>query len=237
MIGKDKVICVITARAGSKEIPGKNYKELCGTPLINYSISNAVGSKYVDAVIISSNCQNVRNVTQHLVDNVKVFFVPRPEELARAESKNESALIHAAYWSEHTIKVRPDIIVNMQPTSPMRRASLIDECLESMTVENKDSLLTVAKQTPFIWKIIDNKAKAFYDYENRPMRQDVPDEDWIYHDNGNLYMVRRDVLLDRLCRIGKNPALFELSDIESYQIDTELDFNVLENIMRLESSN
>ena len=184
--------------------------------------------------MISSNCEHVKDVTRSYVknSNSKVIFVERPEELSTPVSKNESALIHSYYHAKFICDIDAHYIVNLQPTSPIRRSGLIDDCLEGIDQVQSDSLLTVNKITPFMWRLEKgNRARALYDYVNRPMRQDLADHDFYYHDNGNIYLARHDLLTDKMCRIGDNPLLFEISDMEGQQIDNEFDFLFLETAL------
>ena len=64
------------------------------------------------------------------------------------------------------------------------------------------------------------------------MRQSIPESEFLMHDNGSIYITSRAILLDKLCRIGSKPALFEISELEGYQIDSDLDFFVIENILK-----
>jgi len=232
MINNKKIIAVITARAGSS-LTGKNYRRFCDMPLIYWSVLAAQLSEYVDSVIVSTNCKEVEKVVKGgngLSD--KTIILNRPDALSTATSKNESALIHAYWWSSLKKDLTADIIINLQPTSPIRNRHLIDNCLESMVNGNHDSLLTVNKSTPFMWKSKDSKYSPMYDVLNRPMRQDVTDSEFLLYDNGCLYMMNSDILLDRMCRIGYNPYLFETTQYQSMQIDTEEDFIIMESVCK-----
>ena len=101
MIGNKKILAVVTARAGSKGIPGKNYRDLLGRPLFMWSMLAGFNSKYIDTTVLSSNCEEcerehvewVRSLDSTQQD--RVIFWLRPEEFSTDTSKNEFALIHA----------------------------------------------------------------------------------------------------------------------------------------------
>jgi CMP-N,N'-diacetyllegionaminic acid synthase len=234
VIGDNKILAVVTARANSKGLQGKNFKPLLGIPLVLWSVKAAYSSTYVDTVIVSTNCPSVKQVCLDWISEQKadsrVFVVDRPEELSTPTSKNEEALLHAVQSYEERFNETPQIVVNLQPTSPVRNDRLLDCCIEAMADSGCDSLLTVNKHTPFFWTIRDGEAKALYDFHNRPMRQQLGDEDFYFHDNGNVYMMTTDVLSSTLCRIGVNPFLFETSPYQSLQIDTEFDFQLIEKM-------
>lgn len=228
-------MAVVTARANSKGLPGKNYKALGGRPLVQWSIMAADHCEQIDHIIISSNCRYVREVTEDYISEFgddKILFVDRPEELSGPVSKNEEALLHATqvFEDEYRYLDQNDIIVNLQPTSPLRYGGLLGKCIKEMHEAECDSLLTVNKETPFYWKILDGKPVASYDFKNRPMRQELSDSDWIFHDNGNVYAMTVDTLVSGMCRIGDNPFLYETDRFQSLQIDTNEDFTLIEKI-------
>ena len=88
MIGDKKILAVITARKGSKGIPGKNFRELLGKPLFMWSMLVAIESKYVDTVVLSSNCEECEKICVDWIDSLdedkkdRVIFWQRPEEFS-----------------------------------------------------------------------------------------------------------------------------------------------------------
>lgn len=232
MINNKKIIAVVTARAGSVGVKGKNYKDFCGLPLVCWSVLAAQRSKYIDSIIVSTNCKEVEKAVLRNSLNNNTVILDRPDILATPTSKNESSLIHAYWWSALQNDLTVDIIINLQPTSPIRDAGLVDKCIESMVYGKYDSLLTVSRDTPLIWRRKDSKPIADYDILNRPMRQDIKEDQWLLHDNGCLYAMNSDILLDRFCRTGINPYLFETTQYQSMQIDTEEDFIIMESVCK-----
>jgi len=251
MINGKKVLAIITARAGSVGLPGKNYKKMLGAPLFTWSILSAIRSNYVDSVIISSNCEYVKEISLQLINEIadksdtrfedlvkckNINFLQRPDEYATATSKNEDALIHAYNFAKENLGIDADIIANLQPTSPIRdtrESVLIDECLQKKEREKADSLFTVSVHTPFFV----HKEKDGYVMnertllKNRPMRQSLSEKDFFLHDCGNLYLTDIDILLETNNRIGPNFTVYPLDEQRSLQIDTELDFKIIEQTM------
>jgi CMP-N,N'-diacetyllegionaminic acid synthase len=251
MINNKKVLAVVTARANSQTLPGKNYKEMLGFPLFVWSVLSAMRSCYTDAVVISSNCEHVKKISLQLISEMNdesdtrfkdlikcknLHFLQRPDEYATAISKNEDSLIHAYNYAKESLGIDVDIIANLQPTSPIRDTKydvLIDECLQKKENEQADSLFTVSVHTPFFV----HKAKDGYVMnertllKNRPMRQELNPEDFFLHDCGNLYLTDVDVLLETNNRIGPNFTVYPLDEKRSLQIDTELDFSIVEQTM------
>jgi len=247
MIRGKKILAVITARGGSKGIPGKNVRDLLGMPLFMWSVLAALESQYVDRIFISSNCNEVYKIFHdfNLTNkDDRVKFVQRPDELATDTSKNELALIHTIHWARDIFKEEFDIVMNLQPTSPCRFGELVDETLEQYYLGGHDSLLTATKNTPFLWQKIDGKWVYNIDKNgccNRKMRQefkeDKNDSEFIYHDCGNIYITDSRILLDIECRIGYNPCIFEVSGMNGLQIDTEYDFTLIEKMAEIRGLN
>lgn len=241
MIKNKKILCVITARAGSRGIPGKNYRELLGKPLFIWSVEAALKSKYVDTIVISSNCPNCKlsyfeSITKKLIDindgtkEGRVIWIDRPDEFATDTSKNEEALIHAL---EYYKKDYFGTVINLQPTSPCRLDGLLDKCLEKYSNGEYDSLLTASKDTPFLWQKKEGKWEYMVDKNgccNRKMRQEFSEDEFTFHDNGNIYIMDTKILLDRECRIGYNPCIFETEGLNNIQIDKEDDFLLIEKL-------
>lgn len=153
MINNNKVIAIIPARANSKGCPGKNYKDIAGKPLFMWSVEAALRSKYIDAIVISTNDPEVERITkEHSLYEKSIFVAPRPESLSGPESRTEWAIMNAySYMLEKDMRF--DIFCLLQPTSPARRNNLIDNCLEKMVLEKFDSILTVTEKTPFFWNL------------------------------------------------------------------------------------
>ena len=245
MLNGKRVIGIIPARAGSKGVKGKNFRSIYGRPLIDWSINASVYSSIIDTTVVSTNCPHVESCCKTNVAfsrwhywgdspngkaNLKfhLYCVPRPEELCTDEAPTEPAMIHAIDYMKEEHGVEYGYAVLLQPTSPARPSGLIDRCLKKME-EGFNSVMTVSSHTPFFWRVRAGQAIPDYDPNNRPRRQDIPDEDIMYHDNGNLYAVSVDNLR-RKGRIGDNPCLYETTHFESLQIDIEDDFVMLESL-------
>jgi len=239
MIAGHKILSVVTARANSQGIKGKNIRNLCNLPLVNWSVLASLASDYVDLTVISSNCPLVKDATANLRGKT-VQWLHRPDHYATPISKNEEALIHAYHHSVRYFDFEPDIIINLQPTSPIRNNNLIDKCIGEYVYYHfqedykADSLITVSKHTPFFWKTEDKKPSAMWDVKNRKMRQEYErDGELLAHDDGNLYLVEAQKLLESNCRIGERPVLFYLDKLQALQIDEEIDFQLIENLLKL----
>jgi len=128
MIEGKRVIGIIPARGGSKGIPGKNIRPVAGKPLIVWSIESAKKSVFLDHVIVSTDNERIAEISEHA--GAGVPFV-RPAELATDTARSVDVLLHAADWFAERGQ-RYDIIVCLQPTSPLRTAMDIDNALRRM---------------------------------------------------------------------------------------------------------
>ena len=179
-----KILAIIPARGGSKGIPKKNIRMVDGHPLISYSIQAALESKSINRIICSTDSKNIRNIAQKYGAEVPSL---RPLELAQDNTSD----LDTFYWLLNDLKdkenYKPEIIVQLRPTSPIRLRGQIDEAIE-LLINNQavDSVrsVTPAKATPYkMWKIKDkilypllenNKLKEPY---NMP-RQQLPEVWW-----------------------------------------------------------
>ncbi len=156
MINNKKVLAFIPARKGSKGIKNKNIVDLCGKPLMSYTIQAGKKSKYIDNVIVSTDGEEIANVATNYGANVPFF---RPKEL----SEDNSNVITAITYTIEELKKRGenyDILVLLQPTSPFRNEKHIDEALEILINNNLTSLLSVCetdKNPTLIRKIDENR--------------------------------------------------------------------------------
>ena len=243
------VLSVITARAGSKGVIGKNYKLLNGVPLVGWSIFHSICCPDIDLTVVSSNCPHVRRIVSAIQSEIRggdrmgildtkyasIFnvtamdfgrleFIQRPDRMATDTSRNEEALVHAYEHAKKSFEINADIIVNLQPTSPIRSEYLIHRCLEKFLLSKADSLFTATRHTPFFFKDKDGVAIAKWDYKNRPMRQELEEDEFLFHDNGNIYVMSRNLLLKSRCRMGGKMVMFETDRYEGIQVDTTEDF-------------
>jgi N-acylneuraminate cytidylyltransferase len=235
-------LCVVTARAGSQGVPLKNVRKLLDEPLFIWSVKASEQSKYIDVTAVSSNCSEVKKCYEEAIRrgsiSEHVIWVQRPDVYATPTSKNEEALIHALSIFELLSK-KFDVIVNLQPTSPCRTGDLLDKCIEKYQNGGYDSLLTANKDTPFLWQKKNGKWTYIIDKNdccNRKMRQEFRDDEdnseFVLHDCGSVYLVNSEILLETGCRIGKHPCIFEISGLNSLQIDEEFDFTLIENMAK-----
>tara|TARA_S200000501_G_scaffold51922_1_gene41984 strand:- start:25834 stop:26472 length:639 start_codon:yes stop_codon:yes gene_type:complete len=211
-----KIVSVILARGGSKEIPSKNIINIKGKPLIYYTIKASQESN-VQETWVSTDCAKIKKVAQKFNANV----LDRPKIISQDFSKSEEALIH---FSE---KIEFDVLVFIQPTSPLLKSKDINKGIRLILDEGYNSVFSVYKQhwiprwtldiKPINWKT-----------DSRPMRQEVNEE---YVENGAFYITTKTSLLKSQLRYSgkKNIVVMPLS--RSFQIDTLQDLKLIQGLL------
>lgn len=199
------IIGLIPARGGSKGVPGKNIKIIYGKPLIVWTIERALESKMLDCVIVSTDSEEIADISYKAGAEVLM----RPAELATDDASTQDVMVHV-------LKNYPaDILVLLQPTSPCRSESLIDECVNEFEQGDYDSLATG-------W-ICDYKEYG----TNTLPRQQIKG---FFYDDGNVYVMKASNILNG-DRYGKKIDRKIISRYQNAEIDDAYDFWLLEKIL------
>ena len=222
-----QVLAIIPARGGSKGVPGKNLRIIDGKPLIVHSIDQALAARAQMDIIVSTDDPEIASVARAAGANVPFM---RPAELAKDTTPTEPVLLHALEHMENAGNGY-DAVMLLQPTSPLRLSGTIDRAIDEFTNAGADSLVGVAETHAFHWWDGDAPT-ASYDYANRPRRQDIPPEETTYRETGSIYLTRSDILKRHRNRLAGRIHLFKMEPCETWEIDSELDFAILEVLMR-----
>lgn len=220
-------VAIIPARGGSKGIPRKNLIDLCGKPLLAWSILQARGASEIDSVWVTSDDDEVLAVAEHYGARP----IRRPAEISGDTASSESAWLHALNVIEAEGGA-VDLVVAMQATSPLRESSDLDGGLRKLREMNYDSLLSVAEvEDFFIWRLgVDGEAESVnYDYRNRKRRQMIEKR---YLENGSFYVFRPQILRHDNNRLGGRIGVFTMSRHKMFQIDNPEDVHLCAAIMR-----
>lgn len=221
-----KNLAIIPARMGSKGLPKKNIKKLCGKPLIHWSIAQALQAKCVSKVIVSTDSEDIAEVA--LKSGAEVPFL-RPDYLSDDLATTESVILHAI---EHFEKLATDfdLITLLQPTSPIRKKNSIDQAYQEFITNNADSLLSVVASPHFIWEENGQEIISYYDYQNRPRRQDITTNKF-FLENGSIYIFKVKMFKKYLNRLFGKISIFEMTNEELPEIDTYHDWLIVKQIM------
>jgi N-acylneuraminate cytidylyltransferase/CMP-N,N'-diacetyllegionaminic acid synthase len=220
---------IIPARGGSKSIPHKNIREVGGKPLIAWTIEVALKSEKLDRVIVSTDDEEIALISQQW--GVKVPFM-RPPELARDDTPTLPVLRHAVSSLEAAESYVPDVIVVLQPTSPLRRTEHIDQAVELLLQTRADSVVSIchSKHSPYWMKRLEgNRVFPFLnDVREYTRRQDLPA---VYRLNGAVYATRYGVLMKQNRILGDDTRALVMDSESSIDIDSYLDFRLAEILL------
>lgn len=219
------VVAVVPARGGSKGIPRKNLALVAGKPLIVHTIEQAKASACVTMTVVSTDNDEIASVSEAAGATV----IRRPADLCGDKASSESALIHAVHALAHQCNAEPELIIFLQCTSPIRRASDIDKAVATLMQKGADSLLSVSPSHRFLWREEGGQARSInYDFRDRPRRQDMVPQ---YVENGSIYVFRTQALLDSGNRLSGNVALYRMDEAAAVDIDSMLDMKLAELIL------
>lgn len=225
-----EVLAIIPARGGSKGLPNKNILPLLEHPLIAYSIKAAQDASLVTRIIVSTDSEEIANVAKRY--GAEVPFL-RPDEFAQDLSTDIEVFEHALDWLKDNEGYRPDLVVQLRPTSPVREAKMIDKCIERLrNNQEADSLRVVTPSpiTPYKMWFVENeerplipllKIDVFDEPYNEP-RQRLPKTYWQI---GTLDVIKPYVITEQKSMSGKRILPFIVDNVFAIDIDELESFN------------
>jgi len=220
-------LCLIPARGGSKGIPRKNLLPTAGRPLLCWTIEQALAVPGDVRVVVSTDDDEIAGVAE--AAGAEVPF-RRPAALAADESTTEDAVLHALEALAGT-GYRPDAVVLLQATSPVRHDGTIARAIEQFEREGSDALVGVVPAAPFFWHATE-PPHALYPVGERPRRQDLSAADLLYREIGSLYVTRTSTYESEHNRLGGHLSLFVMHEDEGIDIDTRLDHALAELVLQ-----
>lgn len=240
-----KSIAIIPARGGSVRIPKKNIKPLNNIPLIEYTIKQALASDCFDRIIVSTENSEIMLIST--IAGAEVYHRPKP----LAEDVESELVVKDLVETLEKEKYFPDIITMLQPTSPFRKPETIQKCIDELinNFDKFDSVITISSIsqrpewmgflqkndifTPYTdtWRYKDespyNLPKA--KYIKLVASQDLPR---LYNQNGCVYTFKRDLIINNGLIIGLKTKGIIIDEYEAFDLDTELEWKVAEELMR-----
>ncbi|MBR4169512.1 MAG: UDP-2,4-diacetamido-2,4,6-trideoxy-beta-L-altropyranose hydrolase [Lachnospiraceae bacterium] len=219
-----KTLIVIPARGGSKRIPRKNVRIMCGKPLIVYSIENAkVLQKEMDVdIAVSTDDEELGGI----VEKRGVEVIKRPAELATDKVTLDPVIFHALQYMEEKKGLRYDTVITMQATSPTLQADTLKAAVRFFEDSEWDTVISAMNKPHLSWGVTDGKITK--NYEKRLNSQELPPN---YIETGGFLITRRDCVSEN-GRIGEKVNIFEIPEEEAIDIDTYSDWVLCENILR-----
>lgn len=219
MIENKSVLAIIPARGGSKGVPHKNIREVAGKPLIGWTIEEAKKSGFIDRLVVSTDDLEIADIAIRWGGEVPFL---RPVELARDDSSGIAPVIHMLT----TIQRSYDLVVLLQPTSPLRTAEDIDGAIALMVNQKAKACVSVVEpdKSPYWMYSLDGAGHLVSllkgDYA---CRQDIPP---IYALNGAVYVAEVSWLLTKQVFISDETVAYIMPKDRSIDIDTETDIAI-----------
>ena len=230
MLGQYHITALIPARGGSKRLPGKNIKLLCGKPLIAWTIETAKASKYIDSVIVSTDDIEIKKISEKF--GAEVPFI-RPDYLSHDTASSFDVVKHAIEFLN--INKVNHLIVLLQPTSPLRTVEELDEALELFINKKASGVVSVSEceHSP-MWSNTLPENGCLSDFIRPEVQgkrsQDLPK---FFRLNGSIYIYKTlPLLAQEKIFFDENVYSFETSLETAVDIDTALDFLMAETIMK-----
>ncbi len=222
-----KTLIVIPARGGSKRIPRKNVRIMCGKPLIAYSIENAKALRdemHLDVdVAVSTDDEELGGI----VEKRGVEVIARPAELATDSVTLDPVIDHALRYMEQKKGVTYDVVITMQATSPTLKMTTIRDAIKYFEAHDFDTVLSATNKPHLSWGV-NAEGEYVKNYEKRLNSQELPPN---YLETGGFLITRRECVSPE-GRIGKKVSIFDIPEDEAVDIDTYSDWVLCENILR-----
>jgi CMP-N,N'-diacetyllegionaminic acid synthase len=236
MLNKMRILATICARGGSKGVPNKNIRLLNGKPLIAYTIECAKKYTKFDRIIVSTDSPKIAEVAKQYGADVPFL---RPKELATDTSPKIPVLQHAVRYLEKEENDRYDLIVDLDPTSPLRTVEDIENCVNKMIEKNPNVVFSVtpAHKNPYFNMVEEKDGKVYLCKKlDEPItrRQDAPK---VYAMNASIYVYKKDFLLNTDSVFSNNTMAVVMPEERSIDIDRPIDFEFVEFLMKRNSVN
>lgn len=227
-----KILAVILARGGSKGIPKKNIAILNGYPLIAYTINEALKSKFIDRVLVSSENDDIRVIsTMYGAD----ASIKRPKNLSKDQTSSIECIYDIVHKAENKYKTKYDYVIELMCTNPFKTVKDIDNVLKIQLSSNAESVIAMMRLEDHhpirIKKIINNRIVDFCLKEKpESRRQDLKPDAFIR--NGSIYSMRRDMVEKRIRSGSKNSIAYVMPRERTVNIDEPMDLEFAKMLMK-----
>ena len=223
------IAAIIPARGGSKGIKRKNLVNLNGKPLIAHSIEQALSSKLIDRVIVSTEDEEIMNISKQY--GAEVPFT-RPEELAEDHVLDLPVFEHALQYLTSIDKYEPEIIVHLRPTAPYRKIQWIDEAIDLLIKSNhSDSVRSVSSPNQHPYRVFTINNEGYLDPVMKHLhptpfllrRQDLPP---MYYYNCVIDITKPSTIINKKSMTGDKILPYIIPSDEAIDIDSYRDLDI-----------
>lgn len=236
MYNNKKILAIIPARGGSKGLPNKNIKPLCGKPLIGWSIEQAEGSAYIDEIFVSTDSAEIASVAESF--GIEVPFL-RPAELATDTSPSSGFVLHTIdYYRSQGQEF--DYILLLEPTSPLRDVADINTAIEQLlNHKSAKSIVGVSKveatHPAFLVNLSKEGLLESYLGEMKALRRQELND--LYFFEGSLYLSEIDYYIKTESFYHNLTLPYVVPKYKSYEVDDIVDFYIIEKLLELKLNN
>ena len=229
-----KILAIIPARGGSKGIKNKNIIDVCGKPLIQYSIDLALDLKaisLVDEVIVSTDSDEIKKLSEGIGASVPFL---RPSNISGDKAKSIDFILHAIKYYEDS-SVYFDAVLLLQPTSPLRNVILLKNAINLFIKNSNSNSLISCYKEEYINDLVMYKSNNNIQLEplnlnhNKGVRRQ--DHGGIFVRNGSVYLTKVSYLKETNQIISENPLLLEMKKSQSINLDTLDDLEILKRTL------
>lgn len=224
------ILGLIPARGGSKGLPRKNIIPLLGKPLIAWTIEQALASKYLDRVVVSTEDKEIAEISKKY--RAEVPFI-RPKELAADNAKGIDVVLHTMDWLEENNKCY-DLLVLLQPTSPLRTFEDVNNAIELLFLKEAKAIVSVCEVDHHpLWTNTLPEDRCMKDFIRKEImnknRQKLP---VFYRLNGAIYLAYWNYLKEQKNFFGNETFAYIMPHIRSIDIDSEVDYKLAEVLIK-----
>jgi N-acylneuraminate cytidylyltransferase len=231
-VKNSKILAIIPARGGSKGIPKKNIVEISGKPLISYSIEVAKKSNLIDKVIVSTDNDEIAEISKK--HGAEVPF-KRPSELAEDHVPTYPVIKHTLEWLKENEKYEPDLVVLLEPTFPLRTSGEVDEAIKTIQKDDEaDSLRGVIEpfQNPYrMWTVKGKYLKPLIPTDTQSFEKPRQSLEKVYWQNGYIYISKYKTIMEKGNIHGEKILPFILDEGKFIDLDTEEDLKLLKKVL------
>lgn len=226
-----KILITICARKGSKRVKNKNIREIRGKPLIAHTIKVAKSWGKADKIIVSTDSEEIAGISKQY--GAEIPFI-RPAELASDTSPKLPVIKHAVEYMKNYEGIEFDMVIDLDPTSPLRSVEDLENSYQKMINSKADNLFSVnlARKNPYFNMIeLNNNGYARLCKPNNQISrmQDAPP---VYEMNASIYIYWTNFLLKTDSVVGKNSITYEMPFERSIDIDSEIEFKLVDFLMK-----
>ena len=234
---KSNILCIVPARSGSKGLPNKNIRKLAGKPLIQWTLDQAIKSKLISKIIVSTDSEKIIKICKNkkYLKKIEEAF-KKTKNISGNNSPVSKTIIHCLNYYKK-LNQEFDYLILLEPTSPIRFKNDIDNAIKKFLKKKKyfDGIVSIGeiKTNPYLFKYeYQNSIKSLFNLKHKNLnRQNFKK---IYFPFGVIYLSKVDTYLKNQTFYNKRTMFFKVKINQCYEIDDIYDFNCVETIIKKE---